>query len=71
MCNDIVPKMGMDHTGGMMSRHYADISKIFVGKGSPIDYDDQSIERGQAIYQIQCESCHGELGLGDGVAGIN
>jgi len=42
-----------------------------MGKGSPIDYDDQSIERGQAIYQIQCESCHGELGLGDGVAGIN
>ena len=25
----------------------------------------------QAIYQIQCESCHGEFGLGDGVAGIN
>ena len=61
----------MDHGSGMMSRHHADVPNLYVGKVSPIDNDDQSIERGQAIYKIQCESCHGELGLGDGVAGIN
>jgi len=71
MRNDIVPEMGMDRSGGMMSRHHTDIPNIYVGKVSPIENDDQSIERGQAIYQIQCESCHGEFGLGDGVAGMN
>lgn len=61
----------MDHDSGMMSRHHADPPELYAGKVSPVDKDEKSIEREGVIYQIQCESCHGEYGLGDGTAGVN
>lgn len=63
--------MNMDHGIGMMSRHHADPPELYAGKVNLVNKDEKSIERGGVIYQIQCESCHGEYGFGDGAAGLN
>ncbi|MCB9135374.1 MAG: CopD family protein [Anaerolineales bacterium] len=39
-------------------------------KVNPIPPNPQSIAAGQAIYQIQCLSCHGPTGRGDGPVGL-
>ena len=35
---------------------------------NPIPADEASIVRGQRLYDVNCSACHGELGIGDGLA---
>ncbi len=48
--------------------HQQAIPEAFVGKGNPVPPEADSLARGQAIYEAQCASCHGETGMGDGPA---
>ncbi len=46
--------------------HQQAIPEDFAGKENPIPAEADSLSRGQAIYEAQCASCHGETGMGDG-----
>jgi mono/diheme cytochrome c family protein len=60
---------GMGMGGGMMDRHHAQIPEEFASLESSVPADDESYERGAAIYATNCASCHGDGGMGDGPAG--
>jgi mono/diheme cytochrome c family protein len=53
----------------MMDRHHAAIPAEFADLQSPIPADPESIARGQALYTANCASCHGDSGMGEGLAG--
>jgi len=54
---------------GMMERHHADIPTEYAGITNPIPADMESLERGGELYTVNCASCHGDGGMGDGPAG--
>lgn len=54
---------------GMMTRHHAEIPAEYAGLTNPIPADAASLERGAALYAMNCASCHGDGGMGDGPAG--
>jgi len=45
----------------------ATVPAEFAGRANP--YGPASAQQGAEIYKTYCESCHGESGRGDGVAG--
>jgi mono/diheme cytochrome c family protein len=57
---------GMD--SGMMQRHTAPIPPEYADLTNPIPADAASLARGQALYQANCATCHGDEGQGDGPA---
>lgn len=66
--NETNPGMGMNNDG-MMTRHHAEIPAEYAGLKNPIPADEESLERGAALYTTNCTSCHGDGGMGDGPAG--
>ena len=62
------PMMGGGGDSGMMSRHHAKVPEEYSGMTAP-EATDESIARGADFYKINCISCHGETGAGDGAAG--
>ena len=38
----------------------------YVKMPNPVKADTKSIAAGKALYQVNCESCHGKKGLGNG-----
>jgi mono/diheme cytochrome c family protein len=54
---------------GMMERHHAEIPAGYAGLTNPIPADTESLERGSELYTVNCASCHGDGGMGDGPAG--
>lgn len=54
---------------GMMERHHAEIPAEYAGLTNPIPADKESLERGSELYTVNCASCHGDGGMGDGPAG--
>ena len=62
------PMMGGGGDSGMMSRHHAQVPEEYSGMTAP-EATDESIARGADLYKINCISCHGETGAGDGAAG--
>lgn len=59
---------GMGPGMGMGRRHMTPVPDPYAGMESPVAADAESIERGRAIYEASCASCHGTSGLGDGPA---
>lgn len=53
----------------MMSRHSAEIPTEYAGLTNPIPSNESSLERGKELYAMNCASCHGDGGMGDGPAG--
>lgn len=66
--NETKPGMGMNNDG-MMARHHAEIPAEYAGLKNPIPADEESLERGAALYTTNCASCHGDGGMGDGPVG--
>lgn len=60
---------GMGGGSAMMRFHQATVPAEYSGRTNPIAADTTSLARGQTAYQTYCIACHGELGMGDGVAG--
>ena len=62
--------MGQGGMGGNRMRefHMAPIPEEYAGVLSPVPADEDSIARGEPIFQQNCAVCHGETGLGDGPA---
>lgn len=60
--------MGMGMGSGMMERHHAIIPQEYSGMTNPVAADEASFARGGELYAINCASCHGDGGMGDGVA---
>lgn len=54
---------------GMMERHHAEIPTEYAGLTNPIPSDEESLKRGSELYTVNCASCHGDGGMGDGPAG--
>lgn len=63
--------MGMGNGGNstMMTMHHAEIPEEYAGLTNPTAADAASLTRGEEAYALYCTSCHGESGMGDGVAG--
>lgn len=53
--------------GGMMARHHATVPETYVTVVNP-GGDEESLARGAEIYVAHCAVCHGDGGMGDGVA---
>lgn len=53
---------------GMMARHMAPIPEEYAGISNPIPADATSLQKGQALFTTNCSPCHGDRGMGDGVA---
>lgn len=53
--------------GGSSAADTPNIPAEYAGKTNPLGSD--AAAAGQAIYVVQCASCHGESGKGDGPAG--
>jgi len=62
--------VAMGPGGGMMARHHAQIPEEYAGLQNPVPAGDESLARGEAIYQEYCAACHGDGGMGDGLAGV-
>lgn len=61
--------MGMSALStGMRDRHHARIPQEYAALTNPVAADEASLARGAEIYTTHCLSCHGESGMGDGVA---
>lgn len=43
----------------------------YAGKTNPYANDAAAIEAGKEVYQLNCLTCHGETGAGDGPAGAS
>ncbi|RMF00360.1 MAG: hypothetical protein D6768_12955 [Chloroflexi bacterium] len=68
-----IPGMGMMGEmgpGGMMARHHATIDSEYAGLTNPVAPDAESLARGESLYTLQCATCHGDGGMGDGPAGV-
>lgn len=65
--NGTSPGMGMGGDG-LMARHHAEIPAEYAGLTNPIPGDEASVERGAELYAMNCASCHGDGGMGDGPA---
>lgn len=61
---------GMGPNSGMMARHQAPIPAGYAGLTNPIEPTEESLARGEAVYTTQCATCHGDGGMGDGLAGV-
>ncbi len=48
-----------------------DVSESDAIQKNPIETTDESIAEGSRIYAENCAVCHGDTGLGDGVAGAS
>lgn len=59
---------GMGGGDNMMARHHATIPDEYAGLTNPVAADEASLARGEALYAANCASCHGDGGMGDGVA---
>ena len=53
--------------GGSSTADTPNIPAEYAGKTNPLGSD--AATAGKAIYDVQCASCHGESGQGDGPAG--
>lgn len=57
---------------GPMPRHHVammwGIPKPYRSMSNPLQRTRKTLEKGAAIYVRNCQTCHGENGLGDGVA---
>ena len=60
---------GMGPGSGMMGRHHAEIPAEYAGLANPVEATDESLVRGESVYVLQCATCHGDGGMGDGPAG--
>ena len=60
---------GMGSGSAMMPFHQAEVPAQYASLTNPIASDALSLERGQTVYQTYCIACHGESGMGDGIAG--
>lgn len=62
-------QMRMGQNNGMMDRHHTAVPNAYRGVSSPVAADNESLARGAEIYTVNCASCHGDGGMGDGPAG--
>jgi mono/diheme cytochrome c family protein len=62
-------KMKMDGQGGEMGAHWMAPDDAAKRK-NPVATSAASIERGKQLFQVNCASCHGAAGKGDGPAGV-
>ncbi|KAA3644160.1 MAG: cytochrome c [Chloroflexi bacterium] len=53
----------------VLNRHNSTIPEPYAGLSNPLNADDHSASRGEALYTLHCTSCHGDRGMGDGPAG--
>ena len=67
--NEPFQPMGMGGGNGMMERHHATIPDEYADATNPTPDDSDSLARGVSLYATHCASCHGDGGMGDGVAG--
>ena len=69
-----MPDAGMDRTHGIRSVAFSNAPmeeyNASVADVSPIAYNLQNAEKGQALYERFCDHCHGAEGKGDGQVSI-
>ena len=69
---EIFPEMGgMGMGSGMGQRHHAQVPEPYTGMVNPVPTSEDSLTRGEEIYSINCATCHGDGGMGDGPGGSN
>ncbi len=69
---EITPQMGgMGMGSGMGNRHHATIPEPYTGLANPVPANEDSLARGEEIFTINCATCHGDGGMGDGPGGEN
>lgn len=62
-------KMSSDHHGGTMPPGHWMAPEKDAKRSNPVKADKASVARGKKLFQVNCASCHGSGGKGDGPAG--
>jgi mono/diheme cytochrome c family protein len=62
--------MGPGAGGATRMFHMTPIPEEYAGLTSPTPYSEESIARGEPVFQLNCSPCHGESGMGDGPAAV-
>ena len=62
-------KMKMDGQGGAMEAHWIAPEEA-AKRENPVAANATSLARGKQLFQVNCASCHGAGGKGDGPAGV-
>ena len=68
MESQVMGMMNQDNMQAMRARHNTAVPEEYAGLTNPIEADQTSLEKGEELYTTLCISCHGESGLGDGLA---
>jgi len=67
---EIIPEMGRMGMGSSMGqRHHATVPEPYRGLVNPVPANEDSLARGEEIYAVNCVTCHGDGGMGDGPGG--
>jgi mono/diheme cytochrome c family protein len=72
-CGMMSGRMGMRPMGGMgsggaMTGMHETVPREYDGLTNSVVADSESLARGAEIYNVYCQACHGEGGMGDGAA---
>lgn len=63
--------MGNGMGSGMGQRHHSRVPEPYTGIVNPVPASEDSLARGEEIYAVNCATCHGDGGMGDGPGGKN
>jgi mono/diheme cytochrome c family protein len=60
----------MEDEMGVMDHGHVEVPDEFASLANPFDGDTDAITVGQEIFTINCATCHGPTGAGDGAAAV-
>ena len=66
----VMAVLGLGPAGGVWAQTPWPVPESEKGKKSPIAASPKVVEQGQKVAQVNCVSCHGKAGKGDGVAAV-
>jgi len=66
----VIAALGLGLAGGVWAQTPWLVPESEQDKKSPIAASPKVVEHGQKVAQVNCVSCHGKAGKGDGVAAV-
>ena len=65
----VLSACGGSSDGGSTTTNRPETPSEYASLSNPLGGNADAVSAGKALYEANCASCHGDTGLGDGVAG--